>query len=228
VTAVLQADSIRKAFRGKVVLSSAWLTAEGGQVTLIAGRNGAGKTTLLKIVAGIIAPDRGLVLLNGERFPRARLHALADLGLWWLPSGGCLVPTLTIAAHADMLTRRFHTEPPDWAGLGLAHVTGTRSGDLSGGERRLAELALAVARQPVCLLADEPLRGLDPMHRELATRMLLGLAATGCAVVATGHEIKDLAGLAGTVLLLEKGETRLIGVGAEALSVAAGYGTTLA
>ncbi|HEY2824341.1 MAG TPA: ABC transporter ATP-binding protein [Gemmatimonadales bacterium] len=221
---ILRVDSIRKAFRGQSVLTCAWLTAEEGQVTMLAGRNGAGKTTLLKVAAGLLRPDRGIVIFRDERFRQPRLHQLAQLGLWWLPSRGALIPTLTPAAHAAMLAQRFSGPPPDWAGFHLESAVRTKCGELSGGERRLVDLALAIARRPACLLADEPLRGLDPKHREIVVNALLGLAARGCAVVVTGHESRDLEGLAGTVLLIERGETRLIGVGAEALDAAAGPG----
>ena len=71
-----------------------------------------------------------------------------------------------------------------------------RPSSLSGGELRRAELALALARRPRCLLADEPFRGIAPVDHDLLSDIFRGMAAEGCAVVVTGHEVATLLALA--------------------------------
>jgi len=221
---VLRADSIGKSYASRTVLRSAYCQASAGEVTVLLGRNGAGKSTLLKIAAGWVSADHGFVEFRGRRHPRPRAALLAREGLFFLPvDRSPLVPRFTLAQHLDALEARFgRGESAARQGmlelLGIAPLEHTPTAALSGGERRRAELALALVHRPRCLLADEPFRGIDPQEAEVVRDALVELARSGCAVVLTGHEMTWMLEVGDRFVWVRKGSTEPLGGRAEALS----------
>jgi ABC-type multidrug transport system ATPase subunit len=215
----LVAECIGKRFGGRAVLTAATLRVEPGCVTALVGRNGIGKSTLLKIAAGWMRPDHGTVQFRGRVHLHARLHCLAEEGLFYLPDRELLSPGFSVREHLDSVTRRWGrvdaTEVIRLTGL-AAHLE-QRPAALSQGERRRAELAVALLRGPVCLLADEPYRGLAPYDMETLTAILRRLAGAGCGVVITGHEVPTLWGVADRVVWCTDGTTYDLGSPAAAV-----------
>jgi ABC-type multidrug transport system ATPase subunit len=189
LTPLLVADSIGKSFGTRRVLVSARLEAQPG-FTFVAGRNGAGKSTLLKIAAGYLSADYGIIKFAGETFHRPSLHQLARRGLFFLPDRGILAPYVKLRKQIAAVAARFATGPfePVAEAFGLTHLMDHTPRQCSTGELRRAELCLAVVRSPTCLIADEPLRGIDPKDAELLLAQLHELARRGCAVVVSGHD----------------------------------------
>lgn len=210
---LLAVESIGKAFRGRVVLRCAGLWGVSGRITAIVGRNGAGKSTLLRIAAGWVRPDHGVVVFDGVGFDRPRLAELARRGLFLLPERGLLSPAFTLSQHLAAVEQRFPGVSVSAAvdHLRLRALLDCRSSTLSGGERRRAELGIALAREPRCLLADEPFLGIMPTEAEVVAHALRTLAARGVAVVVTGHEVGQLFGVADDVLWMTAGTTHHLG-----------------
>lgn len=211
---ILAADSIGKRFGDRKVLSAATVHADRGVVTALIGRNGSGKSTLLRIMAGLMAPDYGIVRFRGAVHTRTRLPRLARQGLFLLPADRSpLTRTLTLRQHLDALRRRFGL-PPDGTEveeLKITHLLDRVVGTYSGGEKRRAELALALARAPDCLLADEPFLGITPADTEVFITAFRALARRGTAVIVTGHEVPFILAVADTVTWLHSGTTRPLG-----------------
>jgi lipopolysaccharide export system ATP-binding protein len=217
--ALLSADSIGKRFGELRVLSAATVHAEAGVVTALVGRNGSGKSTLLKIMAGLEAPDHGVLRFRGRTYLRTRLFRLAREGVFFLPvDRPGLTRTLTLREHLAALRRRFGTEHPDAVveALRIAHLLDASPETWSGGERRRAELAVALLRAPACLLADEPFLGITPADTDLFVDAFRALARRGTAVVLTGHEVPFVFAVADRVTWLTSGTTRPLGTPAEA------------
>jgi ABC-type multidrug transport system ATPase subunit len=211
---VLAADCIGKRFGERMVLSAATVNADRGVVTALIGRNGSGKSTLLRIMAGLMAPDHGIVRFRGAVYTRTRLPRLARQGLFLLPADRCtLTRTLTLRQHLDALRRRFDLPPGDAAleELKIAHLLDRAVGTYSGGEKRRAELALALVRAPHCLLADEPFLGITPADTEVFIAAFRALAHRGTAIIVTGHEVPFILSVADTVTWLHSGTTRPLG-----------------
>lgn len=216
---MLLADSIGKSFGSRQVLRSAWLGADAGRITALVGRNGAGKSTLLKIVAGWIAPDRGIIRFRGEPLERPRMHRMAMRGMFLFSSDIPFFSTaFTLRQHLEATGRRFGRG--DYAAaveeLRISHALDRRPQSFSGGERRRAEVAVALYRAPVCLLADEPFRGIDPKDRETIVVALRRLADGGAAVVLTGQETETVMDAADDVIWCESGTTTYLGAPSEA------------
>lgn len=210
---LLVADCVGKRFGGQWVLRSASLRAVPGQVRALVGRNGAGKSTLLLIAAGLLAADSGVVHFDGEAFLRPRLARLAAAGLFVIPDVDLCLNSLTVGEQLDVMRRAYPSavRAKLLETLRLAPFLGARPFQLSGGERRRVELGLAVLRGPRCLLVDEPLRDIAPVDAELYLRTLQALAAEGCAVVISGHEVSLLFAGADHVTWCSDGTTYELG-----------------
>jgi ABC-type multidrug transport system ATPase subunit len=220
VSAVLRADSIGKSYRGRKVLSSVYFEAAAGAVTALVGRNGAGKSTLLKIAAGWMRADHGFVEFRGRRHHRPDAAAMARGGLFFVPiDRSILSPPCTLAQHLDAVEARFGRAADRAAvleRLEIAALEHVRCAALSGGERRRAELAVALIRHPSCLLLDEPFRSIDPKDVDALQAVVRELADGGCAVVLTGHEIPRILEVADSIVWLRDGTAQSLGSPAQA------------
>lgn len=208
--ALLEADAISKSFRGRRVLATATLRAYRGSITALCGRNGTGKSTLLAIAAGWQRADTGAVHFDGMTWLRPSLPALAARGVFFLPDRAILSPGIPLGRQLDVVRRRFNS--PEAVGaiaeaLGISSCLEVLPPRLSGGETRRAEIALACIRQPRCLLADEPYRGISPLDADAITQALRNLSAGGCAIVISGHEIETLFAAAEAVVWCSDGST---------------------
>jgi ABC-type multidrug transport system ATPase subunit len=220
VDPLFRVESAVKSYGRTPVLKSASIWARPGRITALLGRNGSGKSTLLAIGAGVIRPDDGAVHFAGRCHLRPRLHRLATEGLFYLPQRDLLCRRWTVGQHLAALAWRYGCgarERDVLVRLGIGERKGQRSDRLSGGERRRSELALAWIREPRCLLADEPFAGLDPRDVEVVAGALREMAGGGCALVVTGHEVRQLLDIADDVVWMVAGTTHGLGTREEAL-----------
>jgi ABC-type multidrug transport system ATPase subunit len=209
----LAADCVSKSFGGRRVLASASLRAQPGEVRALLGRNGIGKSTLMRIAGGLHQPDAGIVLFDGAPLLKASLAHLARAGLFYLPDHDLLSDAFPLGRQLDLFAQRFGQRTATEAATlaQVAHLLAARPGSLSGGERRRAELAVALTRRPTVLLADEPFRGIAPVDHEMLARLFRALADEGCAVVLSGHEVPTLLDLADHVTWCVAGTTYELG-----------------
>jgi lipopolysaccharide export system ATP-binding protein len=216
---VLGLDAIGKSFRRRRVLNGATVYATSGRITALLGRNGCGKSTLLRIATGAVTPDFGQVSFAGRPVPRPRLHRLSGEGLFYLPERGLIVGDWRVGDCLDAIARRYGGEDRIRieAELRLGPLLERLPEQLSTGERRRAELALALLRRPRCLLADEPFQGLAPIDAEAIATAFRTLAAGGCAVLVTGHEVPILLDVADEVVWMAGGTTHALGAPREAV-----------
>ncbi len=195
----------------------------GAGVVGLLGPNGAGKTTLLRILATVMAPDRGDLELLGHRPDTAsgRLEIRRRLG--YLPQEPGFHRHFTAFEFVDYVAilkewgvrRERHDEVRRVLALvGLEDRMGTRIRDLSGGMRRRVAIAQSLLGAPDLLLLDEPTAGLDPEQR-LRFRELLGTAAPGATVVLSTHQTDDVAALCQQVLVLLAGRVHFMGRAAD-------------
>jgi ABC-type lipoprotein export system ATPase subunit len=184
--AVIQLEQVRKAFRtpsGEVVpiLDVDRFEVSAGEQVALEGQSGSGKTTLLNVIAGIMRPDSGKVLLDGvdlARLPEAaRDRVRADrLGLVFQQFN--LLPGFT-AIENVLVAMTFSSERPDRSraealleSVGLAHRLGHKPGALSVGEQQRVAVARALANRPKVILADEPTASVDPGHQQQVVDLL--------------------------------------------------------
>lgn len=210
---MLVADCIAKAYGERRILTAATLRAVPGQVRVMFGRNGVGKSTLIKVAVGRIEADNGVVHFNGRARLSVRLAQLAREGLFYLADEDLFSSAFTLRQQLEFIRRAFDGCLVEDAAhrTGVSHVLDQRPYELSGGEQRRAELAAAIVRRPVCLVADEPYRGIAPTDAEALSGVFRELASDGCAVVLSGHEVHTLLDVADHITWCTDGTTYELG-----------------
>jgi lipopolysaccharide export system ATP-binding protein len=212
------ADSICKSFGDHAVLKTASIRASERKITVLLGRNGCGKSTLLRIGAGLLRADQGAVHFDGSVFLRPRLSTLAARGLFYLPDRHLLSRRLTVREQIRAVEWRFggSRTAEVLERLGIRERVDQTPAELSGGERRRAEVATAWLRAPRCLLADEPFAGVNPIEAEVIATAFRRMAEDGCALVITGHEVRQLVDVADDIVWMTAGTTHDVGSPEEA------------
>ncbi len=203
---VLIADRLSKRYGGLRVLDGVSLSAEAGRITALIGSNGAGKTTLFRCLAGSLAPDSGRVLLEGRDITRLPADARSRRGLIPTYQVGSVFQTLTVRENLLVSAENRHRLSPlrafggplaratskrvdeTCAKLGLQDVAETPAGELATGTLRLVELARALVADPLVLLLDEPVSGLDRRQAGSVAALLRSLANSGKAVLLIEHD----------------------------------------
>jgi len=157
--------------------------------------------------------DSGWVELNGTRYENPRRSLLAQRGLFYLGETDNLAWSLTVRQHFEEIARRFGAAPNADALdlLEIPSLSDRSVHQLSSGEIKRVEMALAHARNPSCVLADEIMRSVDPIVCDVLGRSLRILADRGCAVVVTGHEVNYLMPFLDRVTWVTSGTTYDLG-----------------
>jgi ABC-2 type transport system ATP-binding protein len=187
------------------VLRGADLDVARGELLVLLGVNGAGKTSLMEVLTGHRRPTAGTVRLLGRDPHRDRRRLAADVGVM-LQEGG-LAPDLTVA-ETVRLWQRLHDRPPTTTlltELRLDALAAVRVRQLSGGERRRLDLAVALAGEPSLLLLDEPTSGLDPESRAHTWAVLGARRRAGCTILFTTHYLEEAREHADRIAVLAEG-----------------------
>jgi len=196
----LEAHRIRKRFGTRVVVKDVSLSIRQGEVVGLLGPNGAGKTTCFYMIAGLIKADQGSIHLGKQVITQAPMDARARLGLGYLPQEPSIFRKLSVRDNIlAILETVTDLEPHERLSktdalineFKLDHVASALGIALSGGERRRAEIARALACEPRFLLLDEPFAGVDPISVGDIKAMIRQLAARGIGVLITDHNVRE-------------------------------------
>jgi lipopolysaccharide export system ATP-binding protein len=195
----LSVVSIAKSYDKKAVLTDVSLGVDRGEVVGLLGPNGAGKTTCFYSVMGLVKPDSGRILLDGDDITGLPMYRRAILGLGYLPQETSIFRGLSVcqnimavlevaepdkAARAERLEQllaEFHLEP----------LRDAPAMALSGGERRRCEIARALAANPSIMLLDEPFAGIDPISIQDIRDLIGELKKRNIGVLITDHNVRE-------------------------------------
>jgi ABC-2 type transport system ATP-binding protein len=199
-------ENLAKRFDGYTAVQDVSFEVAVGKVTALLGPNGAGKTTTIEILEGFQAPSAGTVRVLGADPRKGGRAWKARIGL--VLQSTSLEDQLTVA-EALALYRGLYRRP--WAvgevldAIDLAADAGTRIGALSGGQKRRADLGIAIVGGPEMLFLDEPTTGLDPEARRGLWTVIENLTAIGTTVLLTTHYLDEAQHLADRVIVLADG-----------------------
>ena len=223
----IELRQVYKSFGSKQVLRGVSLSARQGETLAIIGQSGVGKSVILKLMVGLIKPDRGMVLVDGEDINDAGEESLFRIRkkFGFLFQGSALLDSLTVGENVGLgLTEHLSFSQgeirrivADKLGMvGMQGVEDYLPSDLSGGMKKRVGLARAIAMEPEIILYDEPTTGLDPITadsiNELIVYMKNRLAITSVVVT---HDMTSVRRVAERVAMLHDGEIIFTGTMAE-------------
>jgi branched-chain amino acid transport system ATP-binding protein len=207
--APLRIEGLSVAFGGTRALNEVSLEARSGEVTSIIGPNGAGKTTLLNLVGGFYGADAGSVRLGDMPLPRARTHLIARRGVARTFQTTQLFAQMSVLENLLIALRGEadeHLAQGLLAYVGYAGDLGRPARELPHVDRRLVELARALATRPKVLMLDEPAAGLDDADTQRLGELIRRIAARGIAVVLIEHDMPLVMGISDHVIVLDAGK----------------------
>jgi phospholipid/cholesterol/gamma-HCH transport system ATP-binding protein len=216
-TPVVELRDVTKSFGPRRVLDDLSLTVTRGHSLCILGRSGTGKSVTLKHIVGLVKPDAGRVLVEGQDITEMPIDVLSQVRrrIGFLFQNAALFDSISVGENVAFPLRR-HTRLDDAAirsrarellgQVGLANEYDTMPADLSGGMRKRAGLARALALEPAILLADEPSAGLDPVTAAEIDALLVDLKRrSNTTMVVVTHNIPSARAIGDQFLFLHEG-----------------------
>jgi branched-chain amino acid transport system ATP-binding protein len=205
---VLAIRNLRAGYGEAVVIPDLSLVLGEGEVLALLGRNGTGKTTLVNSVVGVTRRLGGTIALDGRDITRLRPDQRARAGIGWVPQERNIFRSLTVEENMTAVA-----QPGPWTPARvydmfprLAERRGNFGNQLSGGEQQMLAIGRALTLNPRVLLLDEPTEGLAPIIVDELLRALGAITrAEGISVVLVEQNAQKILGLAGRVVILERG-----------------------
>lgn len=222
-TPLLSTDKLAKQYGERKVVNSVSIFVNPGEVVGLLGPNGAGKTTTFNIVVGIVKPDSGSVLFNGQDITNLPMHERARLGIGYLTQEPSVFRKLTVEQNILAILETCKMDSSERAlrlkylldELDLARLSKSKAYMLSGGEKRRLEITRALVTSPKLLLLDEPFSGIDPIAVYEVQKIVRRLKERGLGILITDHNVRETLKLVDRAYLIHKGEVIYRGLGPE-------------
>ncbi len=210
---MLKVDAIESSYGTSQVLFGMTLEVRAGEVVTLMGRNGMGKTTTIRSIIGLMKPQKGTILFEGQKISGLPSHQIAKAGIGLVPEGRQIFPNLTVrenliaTAHnrlgsndpwvLDKVLTRFPSLKARISGMG---------NELSGGEQQMLAIGRALMTNPKILILDEATEGLAPQIRAEIWRCLEDLKAQGQSILVIDKNVAALTRIADRHYIIEKGQ----------------------
>jgi branched-chain amino acid transport system ATP-binding protein len=228
MTSLLEVENVRRAFGGLVAVDGVSFKVTRGQVKGIIGPNGAGKTTLFNILSGLIKPEAGRIVFNGRLLNGSKPFQIARAGM----SRTFQTPSLflQLSVLENVMVGRHVRSRKGFIGcglrlpgqgteersihaaalaqleyVGLSHLAEFPASTLAFGQRRMVELARALAAEPALLLLDEPASGLNTKEKEDLAVLIRKCRDRGVTILLVEHDMSMVMGLSDDILVLHNG-----------------------
>ncbi|MBT8412998.1 MAG: LPS export ABC transporter ATP-binding protein [Boseongicola sp.] len=222
----LKIRNLRKAYRKRLVIRDVSLDLKRGEVVALLGPNGSGKTTCFYSIAGLVMPDGGQVLIDGQDVSTYPMYRRAKLGIGYLPQERSIFQGLNVEDNILAIleivekdrTKRRERLDELLNEFSIAHLRRTPSVALSGGERRRCEIARSLAANPKYLLLDEPFPGVDPIAVGDIRDLVTDLRDRGIGVLITDHNVRETLEIVDRAYILHDGGVLMSGTAEEVVA----------
>ncbi len=209
----LYTENIEKKYGKRTVVKGVSINVNQGEIVGLLGPNGAGKTTSFYMIVGLIKPNAGKVLLEGEEITKLPMYKRAQKGIGYLPQESSVFRKLSIEDNIkSVLEMSSFTKQEQEERLedvldefGLQKIRKSLGIQLSGGERRRTEIARALAINPKFILLDEPFAGVDPIAVEDIQRIVAKLKEKNIGILITDHNVHETLSITDRAYLLYEG-----------------------
>ena len=222
---VLEATGLRKVFGELVAVDDVTLHIAPKETYGLLGPNGAGKTTAISMIAGLLEPDAGQVVVDGQRVTTRTVRARAAIGL--VPQELAIYPDLTGRENLDFFGKLYGLSGRALSArvdevletIGLTDRARDLTGEFSGGMQRRLNIGVGLLHRPKLLILDEPTVGVDPQSRNAILESVENLAGEGMAVLYTTHYMEEAERLCDRIGILDQGEVKAEGTRRELVAL---------
>ena len=210
----LATDEIAKSYRGRRVVNGVSLHINQAEVVGLLGPNGAGKTTSFYMIVGLVPPDSGRILVDGQDISNVPMYLRArNYGISYLPQEPSVFRKLSVEENIMAV---LEVQPISWQErrrkrdqlideLGLGHIRNNMGYALSGGERRSVEIARALCIAPKFILLDEPFSGIYPIAVLDLQKIIFDLKGSGIGVLITDHNVRETLSVTDRAYIINEG-----------------------
>ncbi len=222
----LVADNVVKSYKKRTVVKGVSIYVRRGEAVGLLGPNGAGKTTVFYMITGLVAADKGSVMIDGLNVTKLPMYRRARLGIGYLPQEASIFRGLSVEDNIRAVLEV--TEPNKKERerkldellneFNIARLRKSPSIALSGGERRRCEIARALASNPAYMLLDEPFAGIDPIAVGDIQSLVRHLTKRGIGVLITDHNVRETLGLIYRAYIIYDGRVLTEGTPAEIIA----------
>jgi len=209
----LKIESLVKTIKKHEIVRGVSMELHTGEVVGLLGPNGAGKTTTFYMICGLVEATSGRVSIDGEDVSNLPLHKRSQMGIGYLPQEASIFKDLTveenliIAAEAGNLSKEMREQRIEelLEMFNIEPIRNRRGINLSGGERRRAEIARALVNKPRFLLLDEPFAGVDPIAVMDIQNVIKQLVEYGIGVLITDHNVRETLAVCDRAYVIKSG-----------------------
>jgi lipopolysaccharide export system ATP-binding protein len=209
----LYTENIEKKYGKRTVVKGVSINVNQGEIVGLLGPNGAGKTTSFYMIVGLIKPNAGKVLLEGQEITKLPMYKRAQKGIGYLPQESSVFRKLSIEDNIKSVLEMSSFSKKEQEErledvldeFGLQKIRKSLGIQLSGGERRRTEIARALAINPKFILLDEPFAGVDPIAVEDIQRIVAKLKEKNIGILITDHNVHETLSITDRAYLLYEG-----------------------
>ena len=216
---VLEADGLTKIYRGRKVVNDVALRLQQGEIVGLLGPNGAGKTTTFYMIVGLIQPDSGRILFDGQDISKLPMYERARRGIGYLSQEPSIFRKLSVE---DNILAILETLPLSTAErsarleklldeLSIKRLRKNKAYSLSGGERRRLEITRALVTDPKFMMLDEPFAGVDPIAVHDIQQIVAGLRHRGIGVLISDHNVEQTLDIVDRAYIMFDGQVKVSG-----------------
>ena len=211
---MLNVTDISKSIKGRKIVSKVSFEINKSDIFGLLGPNGAGKTSTFYIIAGLMNPDDGKIILSNKDISKLPMHKRSKLGIKYLPQEPSIFQNLTVYENLLGLAELSFKNKKDITDFvsnsieefGLSDITQLKGRQLSGGQRRKVEIARTLAAKPKNILLDEPFAGIDPIAIEDIKKVLKKLSGKGIGILITDHNVRETLEICNEAAIISNGE----------------------
>jgi lipopolysaccharide export system ATP-binding protein len=216
---LLETFELVKKYSGRTVVNEVSIVIERQSIVGLLGRNGAGKTTSFRMIIGMISPNGGRVVFEGNDVTRLPMYKRARLGMGYLSQEPSIFQRLSVRNNLYAILETMSISRAERKRraqelierFGLTEVAKSQGRFLSGGERRKLEIARAMVTEPSLILLDEPFSGVDPIAVEELQHEIRRLVASGVSILLTDHNVERTLEVVDKAYIIDHG--KVIGSG---------------